>query len=212
MKNLQKISRTIILSFVILFIFSGNIFAAWCQGKPLPEQKTFWVFETAIKKRLTNNQKFYNDNDFLLTFETGYMKNISPKTSVGGTMYLGADDDGSVFGLKFRYRYWLNRQVSIDLSPGLILSSSYNNMIIKKPSFLATASIGLKDLIAFDVQFQALKYQSNYYNAAPTSRTKTDLYMGVRLGSEAAVVGTAVVIVAGLIALSQTDMNFGSSY
>ncbi len=212
MKNLYNFIRTVSISIIILFLFSGNALAGWCQGKPLPEQKSFWVFETAVKKRLTNNQKYYDDNNFLLTFETGYMKNTSPKSSVGGTVYIGTDDDGSNFALRFRYRYWLDKQISIDLSPGLILSSS--NYRIKKPSFLATASIGVKDLIAFDLHFEALRYQTNYYHSTPISGAKTDWYMGVRLGSNAAVVSSAVVVVIGLIALSQLDldMDFGSTY
>ncbi len=212
----MKIYKIFFLTVLSVLFFSSQLLAAWCQGKPLPEQKSFWVFETSWKTRFADSNTRLSKDKFLLTGELGYIKNMTPNYSIGATLYGSGDDDAGNFGIKFRYRRWLTKTVSFDISPGILLAGSDNYQTVKYPGFVASTSIGVRDLIAFDLQFQAVRYNNSgifypYTNiSAPLSNsgTQTGWYIGVRFGSYAAVISTVTALVIGAILVSSIDDQY----
>lgn len=207
----MKIYKIIFLTVLSVLFFSNQLLAAWCQGKPLSEQKSFWVFETSWKTRIADSHTRLNKDKLLLTGELGYLKNITPNYSIGATLYGSGDDDAGNFGIKIRYRRWLTNTVSFDISPGILLAGSDNYQTVKYPGFVASASLGVQDLIAFELQFQAVRFKSSgifYPNTVSFSRTQTGWYMGVRFGSYATVLTTITALAIGSLIANKTDVQF----
>jgi hypothetical protein len=87
------------------------------RGKPLLECKTFWITEFGYNHRLDR----FSDSNSYFTWETGLMRNVNRQTAIGATLFFGADPYGHRYGLKPRYRRWLNNSVSFDLGAGVLL-------------------------------------------------------------------------------------------
>jgi len=134
-----------------------------------------------------------NKRKWLFTADWGYMRNLNPRSSLGATLYFGGDDDVGVFGVRPRYRLWLDRQAALDLSAGIILSGNDVFSPLKFPGFVASASIGIGDWMAFSLHYQAIRF-----SAQPYMYGQSSLYAGLRLGSWAAlaVPPLAVLIIA----------------
>ena len=201
MKSLQNRSfKSLLFFFSMFFILNGSLLASWMQGKPLPEQNSFWLLETSWSTRLTGSNITPGKLGYLFTVESGYMKNKSPKKSIGGTLFLSGNDNGFTFGTKFRYRYWISKTITLDLSPGLILGGSDNFQTINFPGFIMSASYGVKDLIALDLQFQAIKFSGNTYFNIETfepfqsSGTQTSWHIGARFGSYMTIVSSVLFV------------------
>ena len=206
--------KIITIIFLITFSSTQNIFATWCRGKQLPEQKDFWVFETGLKYEFASRNVRNGKGSALGSLEVGYMRNFSKNLSRGLSLYLSGDDDGSVFALKYRQRHWLSKDLSLEFSPGIILSATDNYINVKIPGYLASITYNLQDLFAFELQYQLLRYTSNRYLNYMTdtgTQTQSVLYGGIRFGSYAALasIGVSVVLITvALILFPPSDTYF----
>src|SRR5687767_9744145 len=98
-------------------------------GKPLPRCKTFWLTEFGYYHRAIGTgfiQEFETasfdrpDLDNHYTWDIGFMSNRSPRTAIGGTVHLGADNSGVRIGLKGRHRRWIAGKGVMDVSAGVV--------------------------------------------------------------------------------------------
>jgi hypothetical protein len=88
------------------------------RGRPLPRCRSFWITEAEGGLRLAGPAAASGDLDARLGIELGWMRNLSPRTAIGGG--LAAGWDGVEFlSLRPRYRRWLTPVLALDVSPGV---------------------------------------------------------------------------------------------
>jgi len=166
------------------------------REKPLPEYRPFWITETTASYRLNDhntnrwkNRKLYEK--LLYTWELGLMQNTSPRVALGGSVFLDYDDylDNTRFGARFRYCRWLTRSLSLDLSPGVILTGGNAS----GPAVSGCVTIDTADMIAL-----SLRLDVNGSGSAPGNRFSW--FGGARFCSyPGLVVGIAGPVIAAMI-------------
>jgi hypothetical protein len=195
----MKMRKSCVVILILLLTASAASNShAFCRGKPLPEKRWFFLLESGWKWRVAESNIRADKKDWLFTADWGYMRNLNRKSSLGATLFVGADDDAGQFGIRPRYRVWLDRQVSLDLSPGIIFAGDDNHADLKFPGFVATASIGIGDRFAFSLQYQAIRFAplpSMYPDRLPPPGTQSALYMGPTFGSWAAIAWPVVMMI-----------------
>ena len=208
---MQFLKRTMIAAVLGVILLPMTLSAAFLQGKPLPETKSFWVYETAYKLKLNPKP---HEGKWLLTGELGYMRNINPRSAVGITLYGGFHDDGSSFAIRGRYRRWLDDRprISLDLSTGITFANQHNWAVSTSPGLVSSVTLNLSDLIAITMQHNIDRhnYARYYWNsqAEDKSTTNNTTYLGIQLGSYAAIGSTVVVgVIAAIAAASISSMS-----
>ena len=175
------------------------------------------VFETSFKTRMAGSNIRSSKDGQLVSAELGFMKNITPSKSIGATFYVSGDDDGSLFGIRYRHRYWFEKEVSLEFSPGIILAGSDNYMTVKSPSVFGSVSINIRDLISLELHAQAIRYSNARLIYNPNTQTldnygksgtQTSFYMGARFGSYAAIFTVFAAYAIGVIISEQTEVVF----
>ncbi len=201
-----------------MLVFSSQIFAEWLQGKPMPDQKTLWAFETSYKSRISSSKSLRYVEYDLLTAELGFYKNVSSKKSVGVSLYMSSGDIGTMFGIKYRQRDWLAEDVSLELAPGVIFASKSSYTTKQKaPSLIGSATLNLSDLLSFELHLQAIRYSYRgfLYNpntqkaeAVKLSGTQPSAYIGIKFGSFLAVGSVVITYVIAYLIYKQTEVTF----
>lgn len=186
---------------------SGSQACRCFRGRPQSECTSFFITEFAYLKRLARDDKpntdASNDKDFYFLAEVGWMKNLNPKTAVGGTLSWGFDDDNSRVALKPRYRRWLTRRMNLDVSMGIIVwnLTGYED---EAPGFTGKIGIGYGDWFGLITQVEMIPYRNRIVAHGqtepenPYEGTETVWYAGLQLGSYP---GTASMVVAPLTVL-----------
>ncbi len=123
--------------------------------------------------------------------ELGWLRNLSDRSALGGTLVVGSmSGDGSRYGVKGRYRRWLDGQFAVDVEGGPLAVSggSGHSPFARDGAFGATTGVefAYRDLIAVSANVDAVR----------GDRAQSGVFLGVRAGSWA-----APVFAAGLIAL-----------
>ena len=195
-------ARIFWLPLIILLAPANPLSAQTCfRGKPLPTCARFWIVESGVGARLNNRPDGFggSSSDVLASVEFGMMRNRSPRTALGGTVFIGVGDQitgntGTLLGLKPRGRRWIGRALSVDLSPGAfyVLSGDAN-----ANTFGLTGHLGLNlgDLAALSAQVLVGK------SPAQAGSTEVGFYLGGKLGSYAGVASGVAVPLTMLVLL-----------
>lgn len=123
------------------------------RGEPSPVCRTFWVTEFGIFWRLDGvseeirSEELY---DYGIRYELGPMFNMNDKYAIGGTATLTGTGENGV-GLHGRLRYWMNRNWSLDFSPGIIIlgASGDDDYGLLYPAASARLVLNYADFIGF---------------------------------------------------------------
>lgn len=204
---------------LLVVLFPVHILAGFLQGKPAPEMESFWLYEAGYKHRIAGADPYWKypyqkSSRLLLTSELGYMKNMNPKSSFGGTAYLGLRDNGSNFGVRARYRRWLSTKpyTSLDFSLGISLAGSDDIVQLEFPGIIASVAYNIQDLISFSVQQEFSKYTTRqqflWQESIEDSGIWSSTYLGVQGGSYLGVAATAVIVSIVIIAIATMDFDF----
>lgn len=169
------------------------------RGRPLPQCKSFVIFELRYSHRLAGTQQTihnnfseieFKDRDLAgyLALEVGRMLNTDSLHARGGAIQFGLTDEGIRIGLKARKRRWYSGGRTFDLSAGL-LAASVRGTTVPSPRVMAYgitggASVGIRDVVGLSLSGDLLRGDA---------RTRAALHGGVYLGSFTGVVGTAIV-------------------
>jgi hypothetical protein len=185
------------------------------HGGPLPKGQSFWItefgysrrFNALAKVRQVKHQSYgyqwistegYTPAKHYFTWELGRMSHLSAKTAMGATLLIGVDGNDMVrFGVKPRYRRWLDKKTSLDIAPGILISGS-EPLKSRLPGFTTHVGLNFEDIVMLYGQMEIHRLE-NY-------GTDVAWYSGVKLGSSA---GLIVGAVYGLIR-AIGSMNFGS--
>ena len=121
--------RTVLISALLLLAASATHAqeaepAALCfRSAPGARCRVFLITELS---RSTRAHGLGRDAVDQLQWEAGAMASIGERSAVGGTLVRNAPQNGG-WGAAARYRRWLDSNVSVDVSPGvLIVGDSYN--------------------------------------------------------------------------------------
>ena len=162
------------------------------RGQPLPTCKSFWITEAGYGYALTSPTQWGGEGRHYATWELGWMTNLTERWAVGGTFLAGiAFGEGTRVGVKPRFRRWLNRSTSVELSPGILLGGSGD---VQFPGFTGHVSVNLQDRLVFTSQLDV-------FNKLPGSVDDKDVawYAGIKLGSKPGIIATGVEAAATLV-------------
>ena len=159
------------------FLFSSPVLAQICfRGKPLPECRSFFVTEAGLSIRLDSHSQSESRS---LTFEVGYMVNRGTSSALGATVFLRGVDPVSGIGVRPRYRYWLTKESSLDISPGILLRSLCEGYERVVPSFSGQIAINPTEFVGFTTQIDVIRFKHKTTDIAWYLGAKLDSYFGV---------------------------------
>lgn len=186
------------------------------RGRPLPECRTFVLFELEYAHRLggTDSQRRNNFSGYdfsgpdlsgYLAVDVGRMTNTDSTHARGTSIHFGFNNEGIRYGIKARQRRWYGEGGTFDLSAGL-LGARVPSRDIPGPRPMAygvtgSASVGFKDLVAISLSADAIRGGGS---------TRSALYGGANLGSYPGLVGTGVLAILSAIFILAiaSDPNF----
>jgi hypothetical protein len=181
------------------------------RGRPSPKCKTFWITEFGYSFRLDQQPGRYpSDANFYFTWEYGLMGNLNQKSALGAAFMLGADDDGHRYGVKSRYRRWLDKTVSVDLGAGVLFGGENNQFNPRFPGMTSHIGLNFGDWLALTTHVEIIRLEIAPFERPQTRTTKTDVawYAGAKLGSYPGLIASIVGPVIALIIISQSDFGW----
>jgi len=166
-KVMQKKCRNRLLTLVALSLVSAfsssvnasdtsNVSALRFLGARADRTSNYIIFESSVKTLVTSSNRRPEKAGFLLTADLGLMHNIDSTRAAGASFYISADDYGFRIGLRPRYRRWLGKHATIDISAGLLLAGYTNYRAYKFLGYVASASIGSAGWFSVDAHVEVL--------------------------------------------------------
>jgi hypothetical protein len=180
--------RAISVAALALFMLSLDVgHAQTCfKARPLPRCSSIVVVEAGFGAAVGSHP---DPEVSTFTIEAGYMTNRTDRWSLGATVFVKGGDPINGYGVRPRYRYWLeDNKASVDFAPGVIVRTF--NSHSKAPAFSGQVALNLGWALAITGQVDHVRYTDDY----GTDRLAS--YLGARLASGAAIVGAV-----GFIAL-----------
>ena len=180
----------------------GRTHSLCWRGHPYPECRSFLITEVGISYALGSPPAHVGTGAFVA--DLGLMKSISELAAVGGTAHARLGGDYARAGVRGRYRRWLGRSTSVDLSPGIILvnkDESFRTDYLP-PGVVAGAALNLGDLFAFSLEAEYGRYSVTEYVGTEINRSRSShvtWLAGWRTGSVPGSVGMILFIVGGFI-------------
>ena len=188
------------------------------RGKPLPDCKTFWIFEMqGLVPMAQTTRTISSGGDYPYSYEAevfenavewnvGHMVNVSDGWAVGGVVTVGSGGRDVLTGLRVRGRRWLNKDLSVEVEAGVISSEAAYNSDSRFNGWTSDIRLNIRDQGSFFVRYDGVSIpeQSYLYN---DYLDPGGIHHGIRLGASAgsvpALVGTGAlgVLYAVLIAL-----------
>ena len=174
------------------------------RGRPLPETKTFLITHVGLAARTDPGlSSFYPRSDVYGMADLGIMRNVGRHVALGGNFYVGFDDRRTRLGPKARARFWLNRTLSVDLAPGVLLGGSddwYGHA--EFPGFVGEATFSVGDVVMLTGEIESISVE----NTKGAKEQDTSVYLGTKVGTPTSfgVLGGAVaftLLTVGLISL-----------
>lgn len=179
------------------------------RGRPYPATKSFLITEFGVMQRLDPYPWKFGGSRLAITFDVGWMKNVSTRSAVGFSGYAMPSDETTRLGIRGRYRRWLSRRLSLDVSPGVILGGEDAALNYDAPGYVLGATLNAGDLIAVMVDAEVARSWTFAEEDPPflTRETHTDVTWraGAKIGS-----GLGLAASVGLIALVIVALSSGS--
>ena len=184
------------------------------RGHPKPDCDFFLITEIGYAFRMQEfSRPKLSSSNGCFNWELGLMGNVNARYALGGAFYLAAGEEGSRLGIKPRLRRWLAPDVSLDLSPGIILSGNLENnedniyADINGIGFVGSVDLNFSDLFSLTTQLEAVPYKGTHFRVMgeEIKKTAVSLYGGAKLGSGLGLVGTSVIL--GLAILVAATWN-----
>ncbi len=201
---------------VTVMVSTTIVVPAWGQevGSQQPARSgAFLLYETAIGARLGRRpDNNVNDTRWYATWELGPMFNRG-SSAWGATLLGAADEDGSRWGVRPRYRKWLGTRASLDLGAGVLIGGSSNGVEQTYPGFTGLLGLRYGDWLGVNLEIHAIPtaQAERYYYDPATSQERTaaareftdwGVHLGARVGGLAAVLVSAAELVLVVIAAS----------
>jgi hypothetical protein len=163
------------------------------RGRPLAETRSFMFTEFGVLARIDDYPYLGGDSRIALSFDLGWMKNISKSGAVGFSGYALVSPTTRL-GIRARYRRWLSRKTSIDISPGILLSGEDSGIEYDPPGFVLGATLNSGDLVALTVDAEYARNLDLVHDTPPLQweeRTNVAWRAGAKFGSGLGLLGAA---------------------
>ncbi len=152
-------------------------------GAPASKTKNHIIFETSAKTLLSSSNRRLGKSGLLLTADLGLMHNIGSSHAVGASFYGSADDDGAKIGVRSRYRRWLGKRATFDVTAGLLLLGDANFTSLRFPGYVASASIGMAGRFSIDAHMEVtqvtqITFDRTMNRLTTRNFTETSFYLG----------------------------------
>ncbi len=178
------------------------------RGRPGSQCRLYWITEVGLLTVVDSRDTRWNVNGReLLTFDIGYMFNISRRDAIGGSLFIKMDTEGddSYSGFKPRYRRWLSDDVGLDVGFGVGRWEYDTNK--KATPLVAQLGLSYKDYFSLTVLIDRVKWTESiwvpgsieYVDGA--SHTSTTTSIGLTAGSYPALITTGVGLVLALMVI-----------
>ena len=167
------------------------------RGRPLAETRSFMITEFGVLVRIDDYPYSGGESRTAFSFDLGWMKNISKDRAVGFSGYALVSDPTTRLGIRARYRRWLSRKSSIDVSPGVLLGGEDSGIEYDPPGFVLGATFNAGDLIAFTVDAEYAKNLDLVNDTPPfqwEERSDVAWRAGAKLGSGLGILGAAALV------------------
>ena len=164
------------------------------RGRPLAETRSFMITEFGVLARIDDYPYIGGDSRTAISFDLGWMKNISERGAVGFSGYALVSDPTTRLGIRARYRRWLSRKTSIDISPGVLLGGEDSGIEYDPPGFVLGATLNAGDLVALSVDAEYARNLDLVHDTPPfqwEKRTDVAWRAGAKLGSGLGLLGAA---------------------
>jgi hypothetical protein len=164
------------------------------RGRPLAETRSFMITEMGVLARIDDYPYIGGDSRTAFSFDLGWMKNISERGAVGFSGYALVSDPTTRLGIRGRYRRWLSRKTSIDISPGVLLGGEDAAIEYDPPGFVLGATLNAGDLVALTVDAEYARNLDLVHDTPPLEwekRTDVAWRAGAKLGSGLGLLGAA---------------------
>ena len=193
------------------------------RGRPLPDCKSFWIFEMQGSVPLLQTERFlYIDGnapigndvfDSQLEWNVGHMVNLGETFSLGGVITVGTGNTDPLTGIRARIRRWFSTDVSLEVEAGILRSNATDTQFPGVNGGTADIRLNIRDHGAFFVRWDVLPLPEEVYPAYSSyyqpARTYYGTSVGVALGSVPAVAGTGAlgVVFAVLLGMFVADSS-----
>lgn len=176
------------------------------QGQPLPECRSFWLFEVQGNLLLSGSDRTVVQPDARIrsreSFESslewnlGHMVNVSDRVALGGMVSLGTGSSDVFTGLKGRARWWLHQDYSVELGAGGMKTDLTGSFAGDDLWGVTTDfRINIQDRGSFFLRWEGVDVPTSTRLGVPDPDGPSDfgnaIYAGVGLGSDWAAIGTA---------------------
>lgn len=215
---LPEISLSVLLSLSLSVDALGegdsNACGVCFKGKSIERCCNYFIFESGYKTLISGSNRDLGKSGFLFTADLGLMRNLNTIHAIGASVYLAADDDGTRNGLRLRYRRWLGKHATLDVSAGPILAGSSDLRVARWPGFVASVSVGSAGWFSVDAHLEALRFAGPVYDPVSLDYVNEDvtdvsLYLGVSGRAYMAFVTPIVVIALIAITFDSPNPGFG---
>jgi len=171
-----------------------RISALTWRGRPLAETRSFLITEFGVLARIDDYPYIGGDSRVAISFDLGWMKNISESGAVGFSGYALVSDPTTRMGIRARYRRWLSKRTSVDISPGVLLGGEDSAIEYDPPGFVLGATLNSGDLVALTVDAEYARNLDLVHDTPPLQwekRTDVAWRAGAKLGSGLGLLGAA---------------------
>lgn len=197
-------------------VFCGLLLGASCVTGALAQngstaKQTHLLTETAALFRLTGETRtelpFESDAEPPIygSFDFGVIRELSSRSAVGGTAFVGASWDMWRIGVRGRYRLWTSRDSHFDLSPGLILVGGNSRSEVDLPAFVMNLSYAPREWFSLTANAEIIKHSRqigfDVLNPQFVHWTEKSVYLGAKLEEKP---GLIAGVTAGLTAAAIT--------
>jgi hypothetical protein len=154
---------------------------------------TYLITETGVLWPSSANADVY------LLIEDGLARNIGGSHSVGAAFLLGLTSDLTHIGVRFRFAQWVSRDVSINLSPGVIVSGNTvaGDADLITPQFTAQVGLNLGGRAGLVVDMFRVHLRERGAIGLPNETRDTSWHFGIRLGAVPGLVTTLPALLVG---------------
>jgi len=164
------------------------------RGRPLAETRSFMITEFGVLARIDDYPYLGGDSRTQISFDLGWMKNISASDAAGFSGYALIAGPTTRLGFRARYRRWLSQRTSIDVSPGVLLGGEDSAIEYDPPGFVLGATLNAGDLVALMVDAEYARNRDLIHDTPPLQwqeRTDVAWRAGAKLGSGLGLLGAA---------------------
>ena len=162
------------------------------------------IFESGLLVATSSSNRPEALKSSLLMADLGLLFPITDNGALGGSLFMLTDDDDTRFGVKPRYRRWLEGGHSLDLAAGFTFEKKTMFGLTYHPGLILSLSLAAKNLGSIDLVHESyrLSFEDSFGFTPSYSNKVTTVYLGITGRNWAALVPAGFYLITMLIEAS----------